>query len=115
MKIRKESRVLVKSINIPGIVVSLYESPIDSVLLINLDNGDKIKCLASDVTLIEEPKHEEPTITRDDFRKAVEVVLDPSNYSDHMGTSSIMMFTLSGVVIASKLEKELFGETVGND
>ena len=113
--IKKDSRVCIKATGEIGTVTALTLTPLDQVLLIRLDNGDMKKSLASDVTLATETRKEGITITRDDFRKAVEVACDPSRYNDRLSLSSALLLVMSGTVIASEIERELFGETADND
>ena len=83
--------------------------------IVALNDGTRIKCIETDLRVIDEiaPVSNMITISRDDFERAVSKVLTPSIYTDEIDDyAKITVLCLSGEIVCKKLVRELFG---GND
>lgn len=78
------------------------------ILLVRLDNKNLVKCREEDIIIgVDEAVEPDTiTITREDFLKAVSAVVDPSKYD--ASPSTALMVSMSGMVVCSRLETELF-------
>ena len=115
MVIKEGNKVKVKQFegNPYGVVKDVYHiDPHDSILIVQLENEDIIKCHAHEVVLIrEEPKTDTITLTREEFQNLAIKVTNPTCYSkDVKDPTTALMVGLTGVLICKNLEEELFGD-----
>lgn len=100
---------------IVGTVKDIIHSDIGkNVVIVERDDKELAKILEENLTLApEDIKTESDTITisKEDFKKAVDKVIDPNRYRDMFSEfSSSVLVCMSGVVVCDRLRRELFGE-----
>ena len=83
----------------------------DTYIIVNLEDGKRIKCLPQEIQVIEDPAPNTITITLEEFKEAVAKVVNPCNYTDDISDyGMITALCLSGGIVCKKLAKELFGD-----
>ena len=83
----------------------------DTYIIVNLENGGRMKVLPQELQKVEETAPATITITREDFENAVKKVVTPSLYVDDINDfGMITAVCLSGELVCKKLAKELFGD-----
>lgn len=114
MVIKEGNKVKVKQFegNPYGVVKEVYHiDPHDSILIVQLENEDIIKCHAHEVELIREEPTDTITLTREEFQNLAIKVTNPTRYSnDVKDPTTALMVSLTGILICRNLEKELFGD-----
>ena len=91
-----------------GVIESVF-SP--ERFTVRQDDGSLHKVTNDEIELAPEPKSDTITISRTDFRNAINKVVTPKMYvGDLNDAGMITVLCLAGEVVCNKLERVLFGE-----
>lgn len=96
-----------------GTVKDIIHSDVGkNVIIVEKEDGGLAKMLEEDITLAtEENGSGTITISIEDFKKAVDKVINPNMYEGKFSEfSSSVMLCMCGVVVCDNLRRELFGE-----
>lgn len=91
-----------------GHIEEVFDTNVGYIYIVQLSDKTLVKALAENLEAFEpEQDPETITINREDFRKAIMRATDPKRYKE-ASSSVIQVVTLTGILLGSELEKELF-------
>lgn len=82
----------------------------DLLYIVKIPTNELVKVFADSVELVRDENPDTITIDRNDFRKVVSTVLAKIIKEDGVDPKIIPVLTLNGILIGSRLEKELFND-----
>lgn len=99
--------VHIKKTNDIALIKEIYSTEGGNIYIIQVKDKSLIKILEEDIEAFEPKDPDTITITREDFKSAYMRALNPDKYED-MSDITYNILIVSGELIISELEKELF-------